>query len=320
MTPYCAQRSCLFTYSANCRTCLHDIQADQGVTHEQGTLSATNGVSAKLRHLLNISMVSKMSNVLENCHAFNFSESYSYADKVRKAIFEGDFFIEPLDVASDLEKQVAKPQKRSLLHDYIDYVVRDDLSFYFSGGGWDYEDVRPIFSMLDSHSIQYLTLVQYVEEHFRDDETGGTVLVTEALIEECKYEYLSEYLEGIALDGLTSLIVTEVFTLLFADREAMKAFNLKVAMSLEKRTPRCTYWPKWLERALFCREKGLCAICKSDLTSLLHVHGKLAVDHIVPIALNGVNDPTNLQILCESCNGKKSGITVVTSNSMPVFW
>ncbi|MHC8361755.1 HNH endonuclease [Pseudomonas sp. LS2P72] len=261
-----------------------------------------------------------MSNVLQSCHAFNFSESYSYADKVRKAIFENDFSIDPMDVASDLENQVAKPQKWSLLHDYIDHVVRDDLNFYFRGGGWDYDDVRPVFSMLDSHKIQYLTLVQYIEEQFRDDETGETVLVTEGLVEKHKYEYVSEYLEDIALNGLASLIVTEVFTLLFADREAMKAFNLKIAMSLEKRTPRCTYWPKWLERALFCREKGLCAICKSDLTSLFHVCGKLAIDHIVPIALNGVNDPTNLQILCESCNGKKSGITVVTSNSMPVFW
>lgn len=261
-----------------------------------------------------------MGNVLENCRTFNFSESYSYADKVRKAIFEDDFFIEPIDAASDLEKQAARPQKWSILHDYIDYVVRDDLNFYFRGGGWDYDDVRPIFSMLDSHRIPYLTLVQYVEEQFRDDETEETVFVTKELMEEYKYEYLSEYLEGIALDGLTSLIVVEVFTLLFADREAMKAFNLKLAMSLGTRTPRCTYWPKWLERALFCREKGLCAICKSDLTSLYHVHGKLAVDHIVPIALNGVNDPTNLQILCERCNGKKSGTEVVTSNSMPIFW
>jgi hypothetical protein len=265
-------------------------------------------------------MESIMSRILQECHVFHFSESYSYADKVRKAIFENDFLIEPIEVASDLETQISKPQKWTLLHDYIDYVVCDDLDFYFRGGGWDYDDIQPVFPMLDSHEIKYLTLEQYIENLFRDDETGKTTNVTEASIEEYKYEYAHEYLEGTVLGSLPSLIVTEVFTLLFADREAMKAFNLKIANNLGDRTARCTYWPKWLERALFCREKGLCAICKSDLSSLHHVNGKLAMDHIVPIALNGVNDPTNLQILCEKCNGEKSGTVVVTSNALPVFW
>lgn len=261
-----------------------------------------------------------MSQILQKCHAFNFSESYSYADKVRKAIFEDDFLIDPIDIASDLDNQISKPKKWTLLHDYIDYIVRDDLNFYFRGGGWGYEDVNPIFSMLDAHNIEYLNLEQYIEEQFRDDETGETIEVTEEHIAEHKYDYALHYLEEIVLNSLPSMIVPEVFTLLFSDREAMKAFNLKVAGTLRARTPRCTYWPKWLERALFCREKGLCAICKTYLTSLHHVNGRLAIDHIVPIALNGVNDPTNLQILCEGCNGKKSGKEVVTSNALPVFW
>lgn len=261
-----------------------------------------------------------MSQIHNKCHAFNFSETYSYADKVRKEIFEDDFMIDPIDIASDLDNQLSKPRKWTLLHDYIDYVVRDDLNFYFRGGGWDYEDINPIFSMLDAHSIEYLTLEQYIEELFRDDEAGAKIDITEEYIEEHKYEYALNYLEEIVLNTLPSMLVPEVFTLLFSDREAMKAFNLKVADTLGDRTPRCTYWPKWLQRALFCREKGLCAICKADLTSLHHVNGKLAIDHIVPIALNGVNDPTNLQILCEACNGKKSGTEVVTSNVLPVFW
>lgn len=261
-----------------------------------------------------------MSRILDNCHVFNFSESYAYADKVRKAIFEDLYVVEPTEVSSDLENQRTKPQQWTLLHDYIDHVIRDDINFYFRGAGWDYDDVQPVFSMLDSHRVDYLTLEQYVENLYLDDETGQTILVTEDLLEKYKYQYALDYLEEIVFSSLPQVIVTEVFTLLFADREAMKAFNLKVAEALGNRTPRCTYWPKWLERALFCREKGLCAICKADLSSLFHVHGKLAIDHIVPLALNGVNDPTNLQILCEVCNSGKSGTKVVTSNAMPVFW
>ena len=209
-----------------------------------------------------------MSHILDKCHVFNFSESYAYADKVRKAIFEDKYVIDPVEIASNI----------------------DDLC-----------------------------LSRYIEEQHRDNNTGVTVQVTEDLEQQHKFDYV-EYLEELLLENALPTIIHEVFTLLFSDREAMKAFNLNIANYLGVKTPRCTYWPKWLERALFCREKGLCALCKSDLTSLFHTHGKLAIDHIVPIALFGVNDPTNLQILCEVCNSKKSGNEVITSNTLPVFW
>lgn len=260
-----------------------------------------------------------MNHIFSKCHSFNFTESYAYADKVRKAIFEDRYVIEPVEIASDIENQISKPQKWTILHDYIDYVIQDDLVFNFRGPGWDYSCIEAVFPMLDSHGIEYLSLARYVEEHHRDDETGETVVVTEALEEECKI-YHADYIESLVMDNLPSILVTEVFTLLFSDREAMKAFNIKIAEYIGEKTPRCTYWPKWLERALFCREKGLCALCKCDLSSMLHVHGKLAVDHIVPVALYGINDPTNLQLLCESCNGKKSGSDIVTSNKLPLFW
>ncbi|HAV1378311.1 TPA: HNH endonuclease [Vibrio parahaemolyticus] len=261
-----------------------------------------------------------MSKILSKCHTFNFSESYAFADKVRKAIFESDYIIDPLDVASDLDNQITKPQKITLLHDYIDYLVTDHLTFYFRGGGWEYEDMAPILPMLESHQIEFLELDEYIKDWYRDDDTGETIEVTEDHIEMFKHQYAFEYIEPIVDKQFIPIIVTEVFSLLFADREAMKVFNLKVAESIGQRTQRNTYWPKWLERALFCREKGLCAICKSDLSSMFHTHGKLAIDHIVPIALNGVNDPTNLQILCQTCNGQKSGSSIKTSNAIPLFW
>lgn len=71
--------------------------------------------------------------MLDKCHTFNFSESYAFADKVRKAIFEDSYIIEPVETASNIEHQITKPQKQTLLHDYIRYVVEEDLSFYFHG-------------------------------------------------------------------------------------------------------------------------------------------------------------------------------------------
>jgi hypothetical protein len=48
-----------------------------------------------------------------------------------------------------------------------------------------------------------------------------------------------------------------------------------------------------------------CATCKSE--------EDLAIDHRVPIARGGTNQPKNLQILCRSCNSRK-GTKVATTH------
>lgn len=45
------------------------------------------------------------------------------------------------------------------------------------------------------------------------------------------------------------------------------------------------------------RQNGSCAHCGCG--------GRLEIDHIVPLARGGDNWPTNLQMLCRSCNAKK---------------
>jgi 5-methylcytosine-specific restriction endonuclease McrA len=47
-------------------------------------------------------------------------------------------------------------------------------------------------------------------------------------------------------------------------------------------------------------QKYKCAICKCSTKD------KCEVDHIMPLALGGSNDPLNLQILCPSCNNRKN--------------
>lgn len=37
-----------------------------------------------------------------------------------------------------------------------------------------------------------------------------------------------------------------------------------------------------------------------------HLSGDLTVDHIVPLVAGGTHDAANLQVLCRSCNGRKS--------------
>ena len=60
------------------------------------------------------------------------------------------------------------------------------------------------------------------------------------------------------------------------------------------RLPRNTIKNKIIE------QRGLCVYCKHDITLNYHV------DHIVPLSKNGKHEPTNIQILCPSCNLRKA--------------
>jgi len=261
-----------------------------------------------------------MGNILSQCHEFNFSETYAYADKVRKEIFSDNSLYEPVELASDLELQISKPQRHTILHDYIEYIVSDDIRFFFTGPLWDYDCIDPVFEMLDSHSVKYFSLHEYVANLYREDDSDLEPEVHDNMLEENRYEYCTEYIEALVNERVVPIIVTEVFNLLFGDRKAMMQFNITIAEYMGEKTTRCTYWNTWLKNALLHREKGVCALCKTNLTAMYNTSNIAAVDHIVPIALGGVNDPTNLQLLCQPCNGKKSGNEIITSSSTPLYW
>lgn len=246
----------------------------------------------------------------KNYHDFNYDLVFQFAHDVRERILNhhSDCVI---DLASDLEKQITKPQKNTILHD----VIEDSISDYFGVAYFNpcfdvynleeiefFED-NEVTKLFKQYQIKYLTIEQYLKRNKGNFFSYG-------------YQYLRDILE----DKLLPILKVEVFNLLFDDRNLMKEFNILIANDMDERVMRCRTWPKWLERALFCREKGLCALCQKDLSHLLHTKNKPAIDHIVPIALNGVNDPTNLQMLCDKCNGNKSNTQIITSNFRPLYW
>lgn len=51
---------------------------------------------------------------------------------------------------------------------------------------------------------------------------------------------------------------------------------------------------------IFAKQEGQCAVCKIGLSAGYHV------DHVFPLTKLGGNGPCNLQVLCRSCNSRKS--------------
>lgn len=71
--------------------------------------------------------------------------------------------------------------------------------------------------------------------------------------------------------------------------------------------------PQWAKHAIFYRDRGRCVICGKDLTSLIDPQADAEYDHVVPLELGGLNDVSNLQLLCRACNRRKSADLVQPS-------
>jgi len=63
-------------------------------------------------------------------------------------------------------------------------------------------------------------------------------------------------------------------------------------------------WPEWAKKAVRARDRGMCASCGVNIGGELMANEQF--DHIVPLSRVGTNDLCNLQLLCDSCNNKKS--------------
>lgn len=55
-----------------------------------------------------------------------------------------------------------------------------------------------------------------------------------------------------------------------------------------------------IEQRLFHKQSGKCACCKQSLKKTI-----TNLDHIMPLALGGPHDDSNLQLLCRQCNNQK---------------
>lgn len=123
-----------------------------------------------------------------------------------------------------------------------------------------------------------------------------------------------------------------IFAVLFSDRDFIFRFSKLLTHVVSevdtskypqwftnKGRIRRVRWPKWLGNGIFLRDKGHCASCGADLSGMYQL-SKFHVDHLIPLAKGGCNDPSNLQLLCDKCNLSKGSRIRKNEERIFRFW
>lgn len=134
---------------------------------------------------------------------------------------------------------------------------------------------------------------------------------------EVSSEYTS-YLEDSYYEIIED-ISRDVFHILFQNRRFLLSFNNFMSEVLKGKSTR-VHMPMWVKNSVKYRDNGRCVMCNKNLTGLLETEiiREKQYDHIVPLERGGLNDVTNIQLMCQECNIKK-GIEAETSDNYSFY-
>lgn len=231
--------------------------------------------------------------------------------------------------------------RRSALHSFIEFITRnaiqdemdevkldtyqDEFALYCRTRGAASLmglDLLPIEDSLRRHNVRHKPFTKWLSKK------GLTFL-------EATKDHMSEYNEHLkdagVIDMLVEQIVLETFFLLFSNRSFLLVFNDWIAekinaiklddinhtdrkMFQKNGVLRRLHIPDWAKRAVYFRDRGQCVLCQTDLSGARRIWNDLNYDHIVPLRVGGLNDVSNLQLLCGTCNRAKSAKRAKTSN------
>jgi hypothetical protein len=259
--------------------------------------------------------------------SFLFYNAYELAHHVQQRAEDPCSFIEvPWDTTPVMQCLI-RPSKLTLLHYYVFATIAVYYRYYYrdSSQFFEREDIIKIEDAFKGYNIAYLPLDLFAQQQglpLADGELDSTF-----------YRWFRE-LEDSTFTELWNYNTDEIFNLLFADRRFLLTFNRSLAeylssghvevprtyLTKQGKLRRCTRFPEWLTRAIYLRDKGRCVFCNSDISGLLHTDFSRHIDHIVPLARWGTNDPCNLQLTCESCNLSKSARPGRTSTNYLPWW
>lgn len=258
-----------------------------------------------------------------------FFETYYYANIIHNVLSDMFEYLRNLHSWHE-DREVSlflSPfSKWSILHDYAEFVIRDLMYERI-----DEEDIRtiannPRANLWIDEALKYHGIKT---EGFRVWLEQQNVILSDAT-----EDHISDYHADLSLTGelesLLKQLTDEVFYLLFGNRALLAKLNGYVAYAVARLNiadldenersllqkdgvPSRVHIPEWAKRAVFFRDRGMCAACNSDLSGVISINDVEHCDHIIPLAEGGINDVTNLQLMCSGCNLKKGRRLLPTS-------
>lgn len=274
-----------------------------------------------------------------------FYETYYFCNVVRNVLHDQFSYLRNLNdfYGDDRIFYLVQPfQKYSVFHEFIEFIVED--IFYEEVSKVELVDRRelieklrgipsaisymkpkmlPIEHAFKFHDIEYVSFESHLEDIGKSFNDAS---------EDDIYDYMNELRLSGDYEALVQQTVKEVFHVLFQNRQLLMIFNEMMAAALESQADlsppkeqgssfsrsgvlKRTAIPKWVKRAVYFRDRGRCVLCDKDLSGMLNLDNQENYDHIVPLAKHGLNDVSNIQLLCKECNQNEKGAgDAVTSN------
>ncbi|MFB8199437.1 HNH endonuclease [Kitasatospora purpeofusca] len=277
---------------------------------------------------------------------------HEYFRTYRIATRVEDICLDPLSYLRELEALFLEDgilafasswQKDTALHRIIRYVADDFFAGDTSGPvrvPWGSDHVHPRWILSVDLALHLYGLAEEPEFFVPEEheivrgEDGILRQHTPVWVKDACYEHYQDVMLTQAYEDLLMRIAEEVFFVMFLNRRALEGLNSHLAGRLQEIDPACLAEdgeesallfsgvgelkrvrpPVWAKRAVFYRERGRCASCRTDLSGLVDTFPDANYDHMAPLAKGGLNDLTNLQLLCGRCNLRKSDKSVVSSN------
>ncbi len=274
-----------------------------------------------------------------------FFETYYFANAVRNILHNQFDHLRDLDAfyGDDKFAYFSYPFPRySAFHCFIEFLLQDIIydelddidiedrkntlkTFSKNGLRVALEDLKPTVLPIEM-ALRYYNINHISFDNWLEKNKKSFMVVND--------DDIFDYFESLSFDGpITEFItraVDEVFFILFQNRNLLLLFNDMMASQISsseiEEIPeeyRNNFSkdgvlhrkniPRWVQRAVFFRDRGLCVLCRKDLSGLLSRWNIENFDHIVPLVQGGLNDVTNIQLLCEECNKAKKG-KVATSD------
>jgi hypothetical protein len=261
-----------------------------------------------------------------------FYETYHFANVIRNVLSSRFDYLRSLDefYGDDNCLRFARPFPRySALHSFIEFVVHQLLIDEEAGLGERQEWLRR-FASIPEALLPHPSRLPLNEAlcYYEIPHTSFSEWLAERSLgfDEASEDDVLDYYQDLQDEGpynaLLGKAVDEVFHVLFQNRRLLLLFNDMIACQLSEADLTCVpaelrpcfarsgvlrraTMPAWVQRAIFFRDRGLCVLCRCDLSGVLSVGSIENYDHIVPLAQGGLNDVTNIQLLCQRCNLEK---------------